>query len=166
LTPQRQITARLFYGTDACKDAVKQYGDYIMTDSHVLQTNTRTAMAARDILSFIPRGAVAALSLMLAAGLLAAGPSVFAQEQKPAATPAVAPAVKPAAKSEAARVNINTADAPTLAANLKGVGETRAMEIVRYREAYGPFASAEELTEVKGIGKSTLDMNREVITLE
>lgn len=139
-----------------------------MTDSHVLQTNTRTAMAARDILSLMPRSAVAALSLMLvlAAGLLAGGPSVFAQEQKPGATPAVAPAVKPAAKPEAARVNINTADAPTLAANLKGVGETRAMEIVRYREAYGPFASAEELTEVKGIGKATLDMNREVITLE
>jgi competence protein ComEA len=139
-----------------------------MTHSHVIRTNTRTAMAARDILSSIPRGAVATLSLMLllAAGLLAGGPSVFAQEQKPAAAPAVAPAVKPAAKPEAARVNINTADAQTLAANLKGVGETRAMEIVRYREAYGPFASADELTEVKGIGKSTLDMNREVITLE
>jgi competence protein ComEA len=135
-----------------------------MTDSHVIQTNTRAAMAARDILSFKPRGALAALSLMLAlgAGLLAGGPSVRAQEQKPAAMPAVAPAVKP----DVARVNINTADAQTLAATLKGVGETRAMEIVRYREAYGPFASAEELTEVKGIGKSTLDMNREVITLE
>ena len=139
-----------------------------MTDSHVIQTNTRAAMAARDILSLKPRGAVAALSLMLvlAAGLLAASPSVHAQEQKPAAKPAEAPAVKPAVKPEVAKVNINTADAQTLAANLKGVGETRAMEIVRYREAYGPFASAEELTEVKGIGKSTLDMNREVITLE
>jgi competence protein ComEA len=135
-----------------------------MTDSHVIQTNTRAALAARDILSFKPRCALAALSLMLAlgAGLLAGGPSVHAQEQKPAAMPAVAPAVKP----DVARVNINTADAQTLAATLKGVGETRAMEIVRYREAYGPFASAEELTEVKGIGKSTLDMNREVITLE
>ena len=135
-----------------------------MTDSHVIQTSTRTAMAARDILSFKPRGALAALSLILAlgAGLLAGGSSVHAQEQKPAAMPAVVPAVKP----DVATVNINTADAQTLAANLKGVGEARAMEIVRYREAYGPFASAEELTEVKGIGKSTLDINREVITLE
>jgi competence protein ComEA len=63
-------------------------------------------------------------------------------------------------------VNINKADAQTLAATLKGVGESRATEIVRYREAYGPFASAEELTEVKGIGQSTLDMNRKLITLE
>jgi len=135
-----------------------------MTDSHVIQTNTRAAMAARDVLSFKPRGALTALSLMLVlgAGLFAGSSSVHAQAQKSAALPAVAPAVKP----EMAKVNINTADAQTLAANLKGVGETRAMEIVRYREAYGPFASAEELTEVKGIGKSTLDMNREVITLE
>ncbi len=139
-----------------------------MTDSHVIQTNTRTATAARDILSIKPRGALVALSLMLAlgVGVLAGSPSVHAQEQKPAVLPTAAPAVKPAVKPEVARVNINTADAQTLAANLKGVGETRAMEIVRYREAYGPFASAEELTEVKGIGKSTLDMNREVITLE
>ena len=63
-------------------------------------------------------------------------------------------------------VNINSADAQTLAAHLKGVGDSRAAEIVRHRETYGPFASAEELTEVKGIGQSTLDMNRDVITLE
>jgi competence protein ComEA len=141
-----------------------------MTDSHAIQINSRTAMAARDILSLKPRGAVAALSLVLVlvlgAGLLAGSPSVLAQEQKPVTTPATAPAVKPAVKPDVAQVNINTADAQTLAATLKGVGEARAMEIVRYREAYGPFASAEELTEVKGIGKATLDINREVITLE
>ncbi len=69
-----------------------------MTDSHVIQTNTRAAMAARDILSFKPRGAVTALSLMLVlgAGLLAGSSSVHAQAQKSAAMPAVAPAVKPA----------------------------------------------------------------------
>ncbi len=139
-----------------------------MIDSHLIQTNTRTAMAARDVLSTRPRGAVAALILMLALGMgeLAGMYSVHAQEQKPSTTPTVAPAAKSAAKSTEPRVNINTADAQTLAANLKGVGEARALEIVRYREAYGPFASADELTEVKGIGKSTLDMNRDVITLE
>jgi competence protein ComEA len=63
-------------------------------------------------------------------------------------------------------VNINTANAQTLAAALNGVGESRAKEIVRHRETYGPFASADELMEVKGIGKSTLDSNRKLITLE
>jgi competence protein ComEA len=63
-------------------------------------------------------------------------------------------------------VNINTADAATLVRQLKGVGPTRAEEIVRHREAFGPFASTDELIEVKGIGQSTLDMNRSRITLE
>ncbi|MFB0950209.1 MAG: helix-hairpin-helix domain-containing protein [Halioglobus sp.] len=92
--------------------------------------------------------------LALVVGLLTASPSVLAQEQSLNVSPAVT------------SVNINTAGVQTLAANLKGVGESRAMEIVRYRESYGPFESVDELADVKGIGKSTLDMNRSVITLE
>ncbi len=63
-------------------------------------------------------------------------------------------------------VNINSADAETLAMVLDGVGESRAKEIVRYREAYGPFYSAEDLLEVRGVGKSILSNNRDRITLE
>jgi competence protein ComEA len=139
-----------------------------MIDSHLIRTHTRTAVAARDILSIKSRIAVAAAVLMLALGasVLTGSPAVHAQEQKPNAVPTAAPAARAAAKPAAERVNINTADAQTLAANLKGIGEARAQEIVRYREAYGPFASADELMEVKGIGQSTLDMNRAVITLE
>jgi competence protein ComEA len=65
-----------------------------------------------------------------------------------------------------AGININRADAETLAAGLDGIGLARAQEIIRYREAYGPFTSIEELVEVKGIGPATLDRNRAVITLE
>ena len=83
---------------------------------------------------------------------------VFAQEQKTVSAATVVSALSP--------VNINSADAQTLANGLKGIGELRALEIVRYRETYGPFASIEELAEVKGIGKSPLDRNRGVITLE
>lgn len=131
-----------------------------MINSHLIQTNTRAALAARDILLIKPKGTLAALLLMLSIGVaaLAGSPSVNAQEQQSAAMSAAIPSV--------ASVNINTADAPALEAGLKGVGESRAQEIVRYRETYGPFSSAEELTEVKGIGKSTLDNNRDVITLE
>ena len=68
--------------------------------------------------------------------------------------------------TSAQQVNINTADATVLAAGLKGVGRARAAEIVRYRETFGPFASPDELMEVKGIGRSTLELNRERITLE
>ena len=147
-----------------------------MNNSCLKQTNTRTALAARTILSIHRRGRASALVLMLAlaVGMLVGNARVQAQEQlsnaAPVASAAAKPdgksAAKPAASSTATKVNINSADAKTLADTLKGVGETRAQEIVRYREAYGPFASADELMEVKGIGQSTLDMNRDLITLE
>jgi competence protein ComEA len=60
----------------------------------------------------------------------------------------------------AAPVNINTADAETMAANLSGIGLSKAQAIVAYRKAHGNFASAEELTQVKGIGPKTVSRNR------
>lgn len=147
-----------------------------MIYSHQIQTHGRAGIAARDILTFHWRGSIGALCLLVLFAVVAmAGSSpVFAQDAKPTVAaaaskeqkPAPAGEKKPADAAAVTKVNINTADAQTLAANLKGVGEARAMEIVRYREAYGPFASADELTEVKGIGPSTLEANRESITLE
>ena len=63
-------------------------------------------------------------------------------------------------------ININTADASTLAAGLNGVGASRAEDIVRYRAEFGAFTTVEQLAEVKGVGKSTLEKNRARITLE
>jgi competence protein ComEA len=57
-------------------------------------------------------------------------------------------------------VNVNTADAATIAAELKGVGLSKAQAIVEYRKKHGPFRSAEDLTLVKGIGERTLDLNK------
>ena len=57
-------------------------------------------------------------------------------------------------------VNINTADAATLAAALDGVGASRAKAIVEYREAHGPFRSVDDLAQVKGIGTKVVDANR------
>jgi len=70
------------------------------------------------------------------------------------------------AAAHQASVNINTADAQSLSAGLKGIGPSKAAEIVKYRETYGPFSSVDELTEVKGVGKSTIEKNRNVLTLE
>ena len=57
-------------------------------------------------------------------------------------------------------VNVNTADAETISAELKGIGMTKAQAIVDYRKKHGPFKNAEELSLVKGIGERTVDMNR------
>ncbi|MGP6460478.1 ComEA family DNA-binding protein [Pseudomonas parakoreensis] len=59
------------------------------------------------------------------------------------------------------KVDLNGADAATLQKQLAGVGETKAKAIVAYRDANGPFASVDELLEVKGIGKAILDRNRD-----
>lgn len=57
-------------------------------------------------------------------------------------------------------VNVNTADAETIAAELQGIGLSRAQAIVEYRKANGPFKSADELIAVQGIGERTLEINR------
>ena len=62
-------------------------------------------------------------------------------------------------------VNVNTADAETISAELKGVGITKALAIVEFREANGPFKTPEELAMVKGIGERTVEINREFILL-
>jgi len=63
--------------------------------------------------------------------------------------------------AQSGKLDLNAADAPTLQRVLSGVGETKAKAIVTYRETNGPFASIDELLEVKGIGKAILDKNRE-----
>ncbi|AWY43552.1 competence protein ComEA [Pseudomonas putida] len=59
------------------------------------------------------------------------------------------------------KIDLNTADGPTLQRELSGIGEAKANAIVAYRDMNGPFASVDELLEVKGIGKAILDRNRE-----
>jgi competence protein ComEA len=60
-------------------------------------------------------------------------------------------------------VNINTADAATLAAELKGIGPALAEAIVRDRAEHGKFDSPEALMRVKGVGTRIVEINRENI---
>ncbi len=62
-------------------------------------------------------------------------------------------------------VDINQADAPTLAKELEGVGLSRAEAIVAYRQENGPFKNIEDLLEVKGVGPKILELNRGNIKL-
>jgi competence protein ComEA len=62
-------------------------------------------------------------------------------------------------------VDLNTADAATLARELKGIGPARAEAIVAWREAHGPFKSPEDLVKVQGIGERVLEDNRTLLTV-
>ena len=62
-------------------------------------------------------------------------------------------------------VNINTADAKSLADELNGIGAKKAQAIVDYRTEHGDFKTIESLTEVKGIGLKTVEKNRDAIEL-
>jgi competence protein ComEA len=62
-------------------------------------------------------------------------------------------------------VDINSADATTLAEGLTGVGLSKAEAIIAYRDEHGPFASAEDLAQVKGIGDKLVERNRDNIVV-
>lgn len=76
-----------------------------------------------------------------------------------------AAAEEPAQVAEVAQVNINTANAETIAQTLKGIGLRRAEAIVAYRESHGPFQSVDELSNVKGVGSKILEANRSRVSL-
>jgi competence protein ComEA len=63
-------------------------------------------------------------------------------------------------------VNVNSADANTLARELDGIGPAKAQAIVEYRQKNGPFRSAEDLLKVQGIGQKVLDQNKANIRLD
>jgi len=62
-------------------------------------------------------------------------------------------------------VNINAADAQSLADGLNGVGIKKAQAIVAWRDANGQFKTASDLTNVKGIGSKTVEKNKADIQL-
>lgn len=63
------------------------------------------------------------------------------------------------------KVNLNTADAATLD-TLPGIGASLAGRIISYREANGPFQATEDLVKVSGIGQSTYDKLKDLVTVD
>ncbi len=61
-------------------------------------------------------------------------------------------------------VNINKADASTIAENLNGIGSAKAKAIVAYRVLHGDFKNADELIKVKGVGMKLVDRNKDLIS--
>jgi competence protein ComEA len=65
----------------------------------------------------------------------------------------------------AASVDINSADAASIAKALNGIGQKKAEAIVAYRKEHGAFKSADELTHVKGVSQNLVDKNRDSIAV-
>ena len=63
-------------------------------------------------------------------------------------------------------VNINTADAETLASAINGVGIKKARDIIAYRVQHGPFTTVDDLTKVTGIGPHTVESSRKNLTVQ
>ncbi|MFO1402113.1 MAG: ComEA family DNA-binding protein [Steroidobacteraceae bacterium] len=71
-----------------------------------------------------------------------------------------------ASVAAAGPVSINSADAATIARELKGIGLAKAEAIVEYRQKHGPFRTADELASVRGIGQKTIEHNRADIRID
>ncbi len=93
--------------------------------------------------------------LLILLSVFALAGSIYAQAAEPEADVAVS----------AISVNVNTADAELIAEILKGIGLKKAQAIVAWREQHGKFTAVEQLSEIKGIGESTLAKNAGRITL-
>jgi len=109
------------------------------------------------VLSYLLLPLFAGLSFSLSA---APGPSSV-----PPVEFAVTKVASIASDSQPAKIDVNTADAPTLQQELSGIGRAKAEAIIAYREANGPFASVDELLEIKGIGNALLERNRDKLVI-
>ena len=79
--------------------------------------------------------------------------------------PAAAPSSRGAVPGqEETYININSATAGELEA-LPSIGESRARDIVDYRERRGPFSSVDELANIPGIGEATVERLRERVVV-
>lgn len=71
---------------------------------------------------------------------------------------------KAGAEEVSAKVNINTASREELM-TLKGVGGSRADDIIAYREAHGAFQKIEDIMKVSGIKEASFEKIKEDITV-
>lgn len=95
------------------------------------------------------------IALALSSFVLAA-PGAFAAEKSAKKTAQV--------EQKIMTININRASIKDLE-GLKGIGEKKAIAIVKYRNEIGKFKSVEQLAEVKGIGAAIIEKNRKNISL-
>jgi competence protein ComEA len=97
----------------------------------------------------------AALFLLVSVlGLAVAAGAALAEE----------PASGALAASASAPIDLNSASAAELE-SLPGIGPSRALAILAFREAHGGFHSVSQLLRIKGIGRATLRKLRPLLSV-
>ncbi len=108
------------------------------------------------------------LLIVAAAAIILAAVVLYSVFDKPkyndlqAAEIKITETVKQETTQSSEKININTADVSALS-QLELIGEKKAQAIIDYREKNGKFRSAEEITNVSGIGTAVLESNRDRI---
>ncbi len=129
----------------------------------------------RVVIQFLVLFFVIGLGIRLYRGWLAAKDSVEFPEISQEATEFRNEAVqvdsvywvkKPAARQDnKVRINLNSATLEDLV-KLSKIGKVSAQRIIDYRNEHGHFTSVDELLNVKGIGKKTLEIIKGEVTVE
>ncbi len=110
-------------------------------------------------------GTLGLIALLLTAGLI-----WYQIENAPLEVPAVIeftppPVLDPYPELAGVKINVNTATEEELE-RLPGIGPVKARAIRTFIASHGRLTSVNQLLEVDGIGKETLDEIRRYITLE
>ncbi len=80
------------------------------------------------------------------------------------ASPVLATPMPEVVTSTTELINLNIASQAELE-SLPGIGPTTAQKIIEYRDANGPFLSAEDIINVSGIGPGTYERIKDLITV-
>ncbi len=110
------------------------------------RSNGLNTYAKERVMKLLSLPVLGALSLIVSSTLLPV--SAAPKEVSPADTK-----VSQLVTSEL--INLNTANAKELA-TLPGIGESRALRIINYREQNGKIKSLEQLSEIKGFGERSI----------
>ncbi|HET6953611.1 MAG TPA: helix-hairpin-helix domain-containing protein [Acidimicrobiales bacterium] len=164
-TPPGPGAAAAAGGGAAGEVVVHVVGAVVTPGVQRLPSGSRTVDAVDAAGGTVPEADLARLNL---AAVLTDGQQVYVPRLGEVAPPVAAGGAAPGAPggpaTAAAPVDLNAATLAQLD-ELPGIGPTTAQAIIDHREQNGPFASVEELLDVRGIGDAKLEQLRDLVTV-
>lgn len=154
--PLVQVTAPEVTTTTTGPVVVHVAGAVVTPGVHRLPPGSRVIDAVEASGGLAPDADPAAVNL---AAEVVDGAQVYVPRVGEAAPP---PPAAAGAEAGSGPVDLNAADTALLE-TLPGIGPATAAAIVDHRERHGPFASVEDLLEVRGIGEAKLAALRDLV---